>query len=73
MAEKLTCSVRVVASWLTRDLICVREPHTIGAHRTPDGGVFLVTSDPKPPLLKPQPDSQTPRKRVRKIVRRKRV
>lgn len=61
MSDEL-CNVRIVASFLPRDIVCVRKKHEIGAHLTYDNKPFLVTDRPKPPPL--------PTRSVR-VVRRK--
>lgn len=57
------CNVRIVASFLPYDVICVREYHEIGAHLTKDNKPFLVTDKPKPPPLR--------KRSVKVVVRRK--
>jgi len=58
-AEK--CHVRIVASWLPKDVICIRDVHLVGAHLNEDGKPFHITTrEAKPPPLR------------RKVVRLKR-
>lgn len=67
-AEK--CQMRIVASWLPKDIICVRDKHTIGAHQNEDGKPFIVTTRPKPPPLRKRVVRKVVRKRVVRIKRR---
>jgi len=57
------CKIRIVASWLPKDIICTRDEHTIGAHINEDGKPFHVTTRPKPKPI---------RKKKRVVVRFKR-
>ena len=50
---KQKCSVRIVASWLPRDVVCIRYVHLVGAHINEDGKPFLITTrEAKPPPLR---------------------
>lgn len=73
---KIECPTRIVASWLPRDIVCIRDKGHKGAHFNQDGKPFLVKNEPKPPLLrkrtvKVRVARTDPPKKVR-VVRRKR-
>jgi hypothetical protein len=65
------CHVRIVASWLPKDVVCIREEHLVGAHMNEDGKPFLITTrEAKSKPLRKRVIRKPIRKRVVRIKRR---